>query len=192
VTKHESSGASGSPAPLIIVISGPGGVGKGTVVGELTRSDPALWVSRSWTTRARRVGESADAYNFVSDEEFVAHVKAGGFLEWVEFLDYKQGSPLPSPPDGHDVVFEIDVLGGQRIKELYPQSLLVFIDAPSRSEQESRLRLRGDSEDRVEQRLAKAEEELQLATELSYELVVNDNLAEAVQRIRGLIDSERS
>ncbi len=176
----------------VIVISGPGGVGKGTLVGRILELDDRLWVSRSWTTRDRRPGESPDAYHFATREEFERRIADGGFLEWVEFLDYLQGSPLPEPPEGRDVVFEIDVHGARNISELYPDALLLFVDAPDRSVQEARLRGRGDDEDRIRQRLAKADEEVALARELGVVTVVNDDLDRAVGEIRGLIDAHRS
>jgi guanylate kinase len=185
------------PVPLpegahVIVISGPGGVGKGTLVAELLERDPRLWLSRSWTTRDRRPGESPDAYHFVSRERFEDRVRHGGFLEWTEFLDYLQGSPLPEPPDGHDVLFEIDVRGAANIKALYPDALLVFVDAPDRSVQEARLRGRGDDEERIRQRLAKAEEEVALAGRLEVVHVVNDDLERSIAALRQVIDAHRS
>lgn len=192
-----SSGTGSGPVPLpsgseVVVISGPGGVGKGTLVGELLQRDGRLWLSRSWTTRARRPSESPDAYHFVSREQFEERVRAGGFLEWTEFLDYLQGSPLPEPPPEHDVLFEIDVRGAANIKSLYPEALLVFVDAPDRSVQEARLRGRGDSEERIAQRLAKAEEEVALARELDVVHLVNDDLERALAELRRVIDAHRS
>jgi guanylate kinase len=192
-----SESAAPRPVPLpdgaeVIVISGPGGVGKGTLVGELLRRDPRLWVSRSWTTRQRRPGESPDAYHFVSRERFEERIREGGFLEWTEFLDYLQGSPLPEPPEGRDVLFEIDVRGAANIKALYPGALLVFVDAPDRSVQEARLRGRGDDEERIRQRLAKAEEEVALARELEVVHLVNDDLERALGELQRVIEGHRS
>lgn len=191
-----SSDAPGS-APLpggtsVIVISGPGGVGKGTLVARLLEVDPRLWLSRSWTTRDRRPSEPADAYNFVSRDTFEQHIADGGFVEWTEFLDYLQGSPVPRPPAGRDVLFEIDVRGAANIKDLYPEALLLFVDAPDRSVQEARLRGRGDDEDRIRQRLLKADEELALANELDVIHVVNDELDRALDELMGHIRTHRS
>ena len=180
------------PGTVVVVISGPGGVGKGTLVAELIRRDPRLWLSRSWTTRAPRMGERPDAYHFVTQDQFTEHAHIGGFLEWVEFLDYRQGSPLPEPPPGHDVVFEIDVVGAARVKKEYPEALLIFVDAPDRAVQEERLRGRGDDEARIAQRLAKAHDEVALAADLPFVHVVNDDLDRAVNEVSELIESART
>jgi len=176
---------------VIVVVSGPGGVGKGTVVARLLERDPGLWLSRSWTTRAPRPGEAPDAYVFATREEFESRIADGGFLEWVEFLDYLQGSPVPEAPDGLDVLFEIDVHGASQIRARYPDALLIFIDAPSREEQAARLAGRGDHPDRVAQRLAKAEEEVEVARRLGSTVVINDELEATVAELAALIDQAR-
>jgi guanylate kinase len=177
---------------LIIVISGPGGVGKGTLVSRLVARDDRLWLSRSWTTRARRPGEAPDAYTFTTREEFEAKVAAGGFLEWAPFLDYLQGTPMPDPPPGLDVVLEIDVQGARQVVERHPDALLLFVDAPSRAEQRRRLEHRGDPPAKVEQRLAIAEREAEAARQLGMRVVVNDDLDRATQELADLIDAARS
>jgi guanylate kinase len=174
------------------VISGPGGAGKGTIVRRLLERDPGLWLSRSWTTRSRRPGEAKDAYHFVDQDTFLAHLAEDGFLESVEFLDYLQGTPRVTPPEGQDVVLEIDVGGAEQIHEQEPDALLIFVDAPSREVQEQRLRDRGDPPEKIEQRLDKADEEVERARALGMTFVVNDDLDRAVTEIEGLINHARS
>ena len=175
----------------MVVVSGPGGAGKGTLVEELLARDERLWLSRSWTTRPQRTGEPPGAYRFVDRAGFEAAVSAGGFLEWVEFLDYLQGTPVPDPPEGRDVVLEIDVGGGRQVKKLVPEVLLVFVDAPSGDEQRARMARRGDSPATIEARFAKAASERAAAAELGYTMVVNDDLGRAVAAIEALITADR-
>jgi guanylate kinase len=176
---------------LIVVVSGPGGVGKGTLVTRFLERNPQFWLSRSWTTRARRPGEPADAYVFVTPEEFQARVEANGFLEWAPFLDYFQGTPVPDTTAGEDVLLEIDTQGARQIKALRDDAVLVFVDAPSRDEQRRRLEGRGDPPDRIEQRIDLAVTELERARELGMHVVVNDDLDQAVEDLEALVRAAR-
>lgn len=177
--------------PVTFVVSGPGGVGKGTVVERLLEVVPDLWLSRSWTTRDPRPGEAPDAYVFVTREEFLAHVDDDGFLEWVEFLDYLQGTPMPTPPDGHVVILEIDVQGAAQIKAMNPEAHLIFVDTPSVEEQERRLRVRGDSDERVAMRLDKAVTEREMAADLGCTVLINDEIDHTVAELGRLIEAAR-
>jgi guanylate kinase len=172
-------------------VSGPGGVGKGTIVDRLVDQDPRLWLSRSWTTRAQRPGEADDAYVFVSRAAFKEAIDAGRFLEWAPFLDYLQGTPLPDPPEGSDIVLEIDVAGARQVVERFPDAVLLFIDAPSVDEQRRRLEARGDPPQTVERRIAHGMNERDAAADLGMRMIVNDDLDRAVAEIHDIIEKER-
>ena len=178
--------------PIIVIVSGPGGAGKGTIVETLVQRDPALWLSRSWTTRAQRDGESDDAYVFVDKPTFQQRIDDGGFLEWTEFLGNFYGSPSPSVDSGLDIVLEIELHGAQQVKEQHPEAIVVFVQPPSREEQQRRLQGRGDSPEHVVERLRKAEEEERLGAERADAVVVNDDLDRAVTEIQGIIGAARS
>lgn len=183
----------GKPDPLIIVVSGPGGVGKGTIVDALVRRDPKLWLSRSWTTREQRAGEYDGAYVFTTPEAFERRIEAGGFLEWTEFLGNYYGTPTPEPDDtdDRDIVLEIEIDGAQQVKTRYPQAMLIFVLPPSREEQERRLRGRGDPNDKVMARLRKAEIEEPIGRGIADHIVVNDELDSTVDEMVAIIESAR-
>lgn len=177
---------------MIIVVSGPGGVGKGTIVDALVKRDPLLWLSRSWTTRERRPSESENAYVFTDSGTFEQRISEGGFLEWTEFLGNYYGSPLPEPGSDQDVVLEIEVDGAQQVKQIFPDALLLFVVPPSREEQERRLRGRGDPGDKVLARLKKAEVEEPIGRALADHIVVNDDLDDTIEEMLQIIDSARA
>jgi guanylate kinase len=177
--------------PLIIVVSGPGGVGKGTIVSELVQRDPRLWLSRSWTTRRQRVGEPDAAYVFTDRASFERRLAADGFLEWTEFLGNYYGTPTPDVPPGQDLVLEIEVDGAQQVKRRFPEALLLFVLPPSRDEQQRRLAGRGDPEEKIEARLRKAEEEEPIGRSLADYVVTNDDLDRTVDELLEIIEAER-
>ena len=160
---------------LIVVVSGPGGVGKSTIVEELVKRDLRLWLSRSWTTR----------------EQFQQRIDANGFLEWTEFIGNLYGTPNPEAPNGRDIVLEIEVDGAQQVKQQHPEALLLFVLPPSREEQKARLHGRGDADNKVEQRLKKAEEEEPVGKALADFVLINDDLAQTVDDMLDLIAKER-
>ncbi|WP_394942546.1 guanylate kinase [uncultured Ilumatobacter sp.] len=180
---------------MIVVVSGPGGVGKGTIVDAAVKRDAGLWLSRSWTTRDQRPGEADDAYVFVTSTEFEAQIGAGGFLEWTEFLGNYYGTPVPdelaADVSGRDIVLEIEVDGAQQVKRLHPDVMLIFVLPPSREEQERRLRGRGDVDHKVLARLKKAEHEEPIGRDLADYVVVNDDLEKTIVEILGIIDAAR-
>lgn len=176
---------------LVFIVSGPGGVGKGTIVRALVERDPVLWLSRSWTTREQRPGEADDAYVFTSRATFEHRIETGGFLEWTDFLGNYYGTPMPEPRPGHDTVLEIEVDGARQVKAVHPDAVLIFVLPPSRAEQERRLRGRGDPDHKVEQRVRKAEEEEPVGRALADHIVVNDDLARTVDEMLEIIEHHR-
>jgi guanylate kinase len=177
---------------LILVVTGPGGVGKGTLVSRLVERDPRQWLSRSWTTRPRRPGEAADAYVFVDPATFQAKVAEGGFLEWAEPVPGQlSGTPLPDNPPGTDLVLEINVDGARQVRARHPDSVVILVLAPSVEAQEERMRQRGDPPDRIAERVKLGQEEERIGRELADHVVVNDDLNRAVDEVAGILRGYR-
>ncbi|MCU1504846.1 MAG: gmk [Ilumatobacteraceae bacterium] len=173
-------------------MSGPGGVGKGTIVDLLVEQDPRLWLSRSWTTRDRRPGEAADSYTFTDRASFEARIEAGGFLEWTDFLGSYYGTPMPEALAGRDIVLEIEVDGATQVKRRFPDAVLIFVLPPTREEQQRRLRGRGDPEHKVHERLQKAVDEEPVGLAIADHVVVNDDLADTVRDMMDIIHTHRN
>ncbi len=187
--------AQGGSAPwgvTLYVVCGPGGAGKGTIVAELVARDPSLLLSRSWTTRARRVGEPAEAYTFVTADEFDARIASGGFLEWADFFEYRYGTPMPPRDLDRDLVLEIDVQGAVSVRNRDPSALVIMVLPPSRDEQERRMRRRGDPDAEVARRLAKADEELPVGYRMADLIVVNRDISSTVTEIAAFVDRTRT
>ena len=104
---------------------------------------------------------------------------------------HRYGTPWPEPPEGHEVLLDIDVQGATQVKERQPHALVVFIEAPSREAQEARLRGRGDREDLIARRLAAAPEEERVGRALADHVVVNDDLGRAVEEVAAILESRR-
>ncbi len=176
----------------MFVLFGPGGAGKGTVADRLVASDPALWLSRSWTTRVRRPGEREDAYVFVDRPAFEAHIRSDGFFEWAEFLGNLYGTPVPDPPEGRDVLLEIDLQGAQQVRRLRPDARLILLLPPSPEAQEARLRSRGDDDSHIEKRLAAASAEEREGRAIADAVVVNHDVTQATDDVAGIVERYRS
>ncbi len=171
----------------LVVLSGPGGVGKSTVAKELKRSSPFV-VSISATTRAPRFNEVDGVdYHFLSSEEFDKCVKRNEFLEWAEFAGNKYGTPsapvLSAMAQGHSVLLEIEITGAKQVKKKMPEAILVFLEPPTWEELVARLEGRGtDSAERRAARLALAQDEMAAASFFD-KVVVNDQVEKVVARL---------
>lgn len=185
------------PQGKIVVITGPSGVGKGTVVQRLIADVPKVLKSVSVTTRERRANEQEGVdYFFVDKAKFDEMVKQNAFLEWAEFAGACYGTPKKWVDEkvkaGFDVLLEIEVQGAMQVKDRCPSALLLFLSPPSLEELESRLRGRAtETPEKIALRLSKASDELKQKHHFHYE-VVNDNLEEAVSKLIHIVKSERS
>lgn len=183
---------------LLIVISGPSGVGKGTVRRALfERANHNLEYSVSMTTRPPREGEvHGKDYYFVTREEFERYIKEGKLLEYAEFVNNYYGTPLEYVEErlaqGKEVVLEIEVQGAMQVREKIPDAVFIFIAPPSRKALRERITKRAtEPEEIINQRMEKAEREFYMAHMYDY-IVVNDTVENAADRIMAIIRAEHA
>ncbi|MBW4548569.1 MAG: guanylate kinase [Symplocastrum torsivum CPER-KK1] len=176
----------------LIVLTGPSGVGKGTLLRSLLQRHPELYLSVSATTRQPRPGEiDGQHYYFVNRDKFEQMVSAGELLEWAEYAGNYYGTPR-TPVErqvqlGQSVILEIEVVGARKIHYTFPTALRLFILPPSLAELEQRIRGRGqDSEDAIARRLSCAKAEIEAADEFNVQ-IVNDDMEQALLLIEAAI-----
>lgn len=180
----------------LFVITGPSGAGKGTVLKAVIKSLDRLYFSVSATTRKPREGEVDGVhYHFMTKERFEELIEADRFLEYARYAENYYGTPLDPVLEqleqGNDVILEIELQGALQVKQRMPQAVLVFIAPPSFEELEDRLRGRGtESEEVILQRLTIARQECANMDRFHY-VVVNDEVADAADRLRAVILSRR-
>jgi guanylate kinase len=181
---------------VLLVVAGPSGVGKGTVVRRLLELEPALWLSVSATTRPPRPGEvDGRDYRFLSRSEFERLRDEGGFLESFDVYGDLKGTPRGPVEEqlaaGRDVLLEVDVQGALAVRDAFPDAVLVFVRPPSRAVQEERLLGRGqDDPDAVERRLAAAADEEALADRFDH-VLVNDDAGRAADDLAAILTAHR-
>ena len=176
----------------LFLITGPSGVGKGTLVAALLQRHPQIWLSISATTRAPRAGElDGQHYFFLSRPQFEADVAADGLLEWAEFAGNCYGTPRRPVEEqlaaGRPVLLEIELEGARQVRRSFPSGFQIFIQPPSFEELERRIRGRGtDSEEAITRRLERARVEIAAADEFDAQLV-NADLDQALLELEQLM-----
>ncbi|AQQ09907.1 Guanylate kinase [Sedimentisphaera cyanobacteriorum] len=177
----------------LFVVSGPSGVGKGTIVKRLDKSNAVLSVSA--TTRQPGKGEKNGIdYWFITRSEFEERIEKGLFLEYAEVFGNLYGTPTDKTQEavesGKDVILEIDVQGGLQVKNKWQEAAMIFIMPPSREELEKRIRSRArDSEEIISKRLEEADKEIEIGKSHYEHFVVNDVLDKAVSKVQTIINS---
>ena len=178
----------------LIIITGPSGVGKGTVVKELLDRNKDIWLSISATTRNPRMGEKdGENYYFISDERFKDMIDKKEFLEWAQFAGNYYGTPLSTVNEkiekGFVVLLEIEVEGAKQIKEKFPESLSIFLLPPSKEELEKRIRNRGtEKEEAIDRRLSRANYEIASSNQFDF-VLTNHDVDETVKEVFKIIKS---
>jgi len=182
---------------LLFIVSAPSGAGKTTLVERAVEDVPRLRMSRSYTSRLPRDGETDGVdYRFVSRPRFEAMIAAGEFLEWAEVFGNLYGTCAADTErllaDGHDVVLVIDVQGARKVRQRGIAATTVFVMPPSQAILEQRLRGRSkDPEEAIQRRLQVAREEVASFTEYDF-VVVNDELPGAVDRLKAIVVAARA
>ena len=180
---------------ILIVVSGFSGAGKGTIMKELTERYEGYALSVSATTRSPRPGEEdGKAYFFKSVEEFEQMIADGALIEYARYVSNYYGTPRSYVEEqlaaGHDVILEIEIQGARKIKEQYPDAVLLFVTTNDAQTLKDRLTGRGtESEEVIRNRLLRAAQEAEGVDEYDY-LLVNDQLEDAVDRLHNIIQSE--
>ncbi|MDK2809094.1 MAG: guanylate kinase, partial [Clostridiales bacterium] len=178
----------------LIVISGFSGVGKGTVVKQLVETHP-FHLSISATTRSPRAGEAdGREYFFLTRDKFESMIEEGALIEWAQYVGNYYGTPrqyvMQELEAGNHVILEIEMQGALKIKQQFPEALLLFIAPPSADVLKERLVNRGtEDQDTIGRRLARAYEEVEYAKDYDY-LVMNDNLTKCVDQINAIVELE--
>ena len=180
----------------LIVISGPSGAGKGTIIDKLKEINDNFWLSISMTSRDIRSNDIPDeTYFFVSKEEFEDRIKKGVFLEYAMYNGNYYGTPkdkiLDKLNEGVDVILEIEIQGALKVKELVSDAIFIFILPPSMNELKKRLVSRGtDSKEKILSRFKRAYQEINGVTKYNY-VVINDDVERAVNKVNAILLSER-
>ena len=194
VTSSRGNAAGNSRPGRLFVITGPSGVGKGTLIARLLEDVPGLELSVSATTRDPRGSERDGVhYHFMDDAEFDERVQAGDFIEHAGYSAHRYGTLRsevePRLADGKSVVLEIEVQGARQIRETMPDAVQVFIAPPSPADLRRRLEGRGtDSPEQIATRLSVAENELGARDEFAH-VIVNDDADQAARRLADLVRS---
>ncbi|MCR6111182.1 guanylate kinase [Bacillus sp. A301a_S52] len=180
---------------LLIVLSGPSGVGKGTVCGALRKHDTHIRYSVSATTRKSRKGEIEGInYFFKEKQEFERMIAENELLEYAQYVDNYYGTPRQYVEEtiaaGHDVILEIEVQGALQVKKTFPEGVFIFLMPPSLKELRSRIESRGtESKDLIDSRMTVAKDEIDLMDKYDY-VVENDEVESAVERIKSIVTAE--